>query len=184
MKGGSGVTLKSTPYVPYNVKVGIKDSRAQQVPPIPPRDSWFLNDKGQVLGPIAWSQIMEMAVKAQITPYAQLRNADWEHWVPIWHYVRIKTPAELEAEALIPSRYDVIFFIGVFMFLIGLFSLIANPFLGVPLVFASPIIEFGALHLEGKHKAKATMRTFGNAIALFWIILQIVITGFFLFMII
>ena len=184
MKGGSGVTLKSTPYTPHRVKIGIKDYQAPQVPAGPPRDAWYINDMGKLVGPITWSQVMAMAEKAQITPYAQIRNADWEQWAPIWHYVRIKTPGELEAEALIPSRYDGIFFLGVFLFIVGIIGVVVNPFIGIPLLFVSPVIEFGALYLEGKHKAKAAMRTVGNAIAIFWIVLQILVTGFFIFAVI
>lgn len=181
MKGGSGVTLKSTPYAPHRVKIGIKDYQPQQVPTGPPKDSWLLNDVGQVYGPLTWNQLMTMAEGARITPYGQLRNVDWEHWVPVWQYMRIKTPAELEAEALLPSRYDGIFFLGVFLFIAGIIGIIGNPFIGIPLLFVSPVIEYGAVYLESKNKAKAAMRTMGNAIAVFWIILQILISFFFMF---
>ena len=181
MKGGSRVTLKTTQPAPHRVKIGIKDFQAPQVPAGPPRDAWYLNDMGKLVGPITWGQIVVMAEKAQITPYAQIRNADWQQWAPIWHYVRIKTQGELEAEALIPSRYDAIFFLGVFLFIIGIISIVVNPYIGIPLLFVSPAIEFEAVYWESKHKAKAAMRTVGNAIATFWIVLQVLITGFFIF---
>ncbi len=82
----------------------------------------------------------------------------------------------MEIEGLLPSRYDAIFWLGVFIFIFGVIAFIAQPIVGIILLKVSPFIEGDAIHLESKHKGKAITGTFGNVIAIFWMALQIFIT--------
>lgn len=157
------------------MRTGLKGT---QVTSLRPGDKWYLSDMGRIYGPVSWLEIKGLADKAKITPFAQIREESWPQWMPIGYYLRIKTQSDLEIEGLMPSRYDGIFFVGVFVFIVGIVAFIVQPIIGIPLLIISPIIEIVAIHLENKHKGKAITRTLGNAIAIVWIVMQIVITIF------
>jgi hypothetical protein len=151
--------------------------KVTQIPNIE-QGKWYVADMGRILGPMPWNHIKIMAEKAQVTPYAQIREEGWQQWAPIIWYLRVKTREELEVEGLIPSRYDAMFYLGVFVFMVGVVAIVIQPIVGILLVLLSLFVEVKALQLETKHKGKATTRTAGNIIAMFWIVLQVVIAAF------
>lgn len=153
---------------------------APQVPKMG-EGTWFVSDRGLVFGPISWYEVKKMGDSGTVTPYAYIREENWVQWAPITWYFRVKTKSDLEMEGLLPSRYDALFWLGVFVFMMGIILLFALPLIGLILVSVSPIIEFYALYLESKRKEKAITRTIGNAMAIFWIVIQIFITGVMLY---
>jgi hypothetical protein len=56
-----------------------------------------------------------------------------------------------------------------------LFSSLA---LGILIILLSPFIEFYALYLESQHKERAITRSIGNAMAIVWIAIQLLVTIF------
>ncbi|UCG69513.1 MAG: hypothetical protein JSV09_00370 [Thermoplasmata archaeon] len=137
---------------------------------------WYVADMGRIIGPMPWKDVKSMADKAQVTPYAQIREESWKQWAPIIWYLRVKTKGEMEIEGLIPSRYDAMFYLGVFMFMVGIIGFVIQPVVGILLILLSILVEVKALQLESKHKGKAATRTIGNIIAMLWIVLQIGVT--------
>jgi hypothetical protein len=147
--------------------------------PIAGQDNkWYLNDMGKIYGPMSWYEIKGMADRAQVTPYAQIRQENWPQWMPILYYTRVKTPKDLESEGVMPSRYDAIFYVGVFLYVLGVVIFIGQPFIGISLVVLSLIIEFTALYLESKYKRKTVAGSIGNAMAILWIVVQVFIMIF------
>jgi hypothetical protein len=139
---------------------------------------WFLSDRDRTFGPLSWFQVKDMADSAYVTPWAQIREVSWPQWAPITMYFRVKTRKELEAEALIPNLYDAIFWIAVFIFVLGVLVGIGNPILGIFLMFLSLPLEILAIFLESRQKEKVITRTLGNAIAIVWIVIQFFLTLF------
>lgn len=84
----------------------------------------------------------------------------------------------MEVEGLIPSLYDAMFYLGVFMFMVGVVAIVIQPIVGIPLILLSIFVEVKALQLEKQHKGASTTRTIGNIIAWIWIVLQVVIAAF------
>jgi hypothetical protein len=156
-----------------------------QIPPpgpqhIPPtgQGTWYVSDMGQTFGPMAWHDVKRMGESATVSPYAFVREENWVQWAPITHYFRVRTRSDLEADGLMPSRYDALFWFGVFVFLIGIFVLFASLPLGILIILISPFIEFYALYLESQHKERAITRSIGNAMAIVWIAIQLLVTVF------
>jgi hypothetical protein len=141
---------------------------------------WYVNDQGRVFGPMPWAEIKRLADRSQITPFAQIWEESWPQWMPIGYYLQVKMPGDREVEALIPSRYDAMFYSGMALFIVGIFIFFAVPILGIIFFIFSPIIEFLALYLEIKHKGMTVAGSIGNALAMLWIIIQIVVTTFIL----
>ena len=149
----------------------------QQIPGVG-EGRWYVSDMGMMYGPLSWYDVKKMGDSARVSPYAFVKEENWTQWAPITYYFRVKSRTDLEAEGLMPSRYDAMFWLGVFTFLIGIFVMFASLPLGIMIMILSPVIEFYALYLESKHKEKALTRTIGNAFAIIWIVIQVLVTIF------
>ncbi len=44
---------------------------------------WYVTDMGKVYGPMSWYDIKSMADKAQVSPFAQIREETWPQWAPL-----------------------------------------------------------------------------------------------------
>ena len=137
---------------------------------------WYVSDMGRIYGPMSWHDVASMVDRAQVTPFAGIRQETWPQWAPITYYFRIKTKTDREVEALIPSRYDALFYLGVFVFFIGVFGFFVMPAMGIVILILSPVIEVLAIYLEIKSKGMTVAGTIGNVIAIFWIVIQIMVT--------
>jgi hypothetical protein len=158
---------------------------AQFPPPLGPQNvpgigegTWYVSDMGQMYGPMSWYDVKKLGDSAAISPYAFVREEKWVQWAPITYYFRVRTRSDLEDEGLMPSRYDALFWFGVFFFLIGIFVLFSSLALGILIILLSPFIEFYALYLESQHKERAITRSIGNAMAIVWIAIQLLVTIF------
>ena len=158
-----------------NGRQNIVGQQASQIPQMG-QGTWFVGDRGQVFGPMSWMDVKKMGDSATVSPYAYVREENWNQWAPITWYFRVRTKSELEMEGLLPSRYDALFWLGTFIFMIGIIVLFTSPLLAIMLLVVSPVIEYFALYLESVNKEKAITRTIGNAIAIVWIVIQIIIT--------
>jgi hypothetical protein len=149
----------------------------QQVPAMG-EGTWYVSDMGQTYGPMSWYDVKKMGDSARVTPYAFVKEENWTQWAPITYYFRVRSRTDLEADGLMPSRYDALFWLGVFAFLVGIFVMFASLPLGILIIILSPIIEFYALYLESVHKEKALTRSIGNAMAIIWIVVQLLVSFF------
>jgi hypothetical protein len=129
---------------------------------------------------MSWHDVMRMTARGDVSHFAQVREQNWHQWMPIGMYFPIKTRQQIEAEALMPSRYDALISFGVIVYFIGMVMLFNNPILGLIIVLVSTIMEIFAICFETINKQKAVARSLGNAIVIVWIVLQILIAGFFI----
>ena len=156
-----------------NSRIELKEIYALKVDP---RAKWYINQDCKVYGPMTWNKLKAKAKSAQVTPFAQIKEENWPRWVPIMYYFRVKTPAEKEAEALLPGENDAMFSLGVFIFIIGIFCFFIVPIIGIFIFIISPIVEWDGIYSDMKSKGMSIVGTLGNAMAISWMIIQVIVT--------
>lgn len=100
------------------------------------------------------------------------------YWVPLSNYVKITTPGEEEARALIPSRYDAMVWGSMGVFVLGIIAVIKSIFLGIPVLILSNALAIAGVYLDIKKRKRTTVGTIGNVFAIIWIVIQLLITMF------
>jgi hypothetical protein len=83
-----------------------------------------------------------------------------------------------ETQALIPNRYDLLFYsgIGIFLLLFFLFFFSRGNIAVYILLATSVAIPIFAIYLDFKNSLRTTTGTLGNVCAIIWIICQIIVT--------
>lgn len=147
---------------------------------IPPKsDSWMLSDRGKTTGPYTWDQLIYKANMREVTDKAEIKEDSWDSWFPATQYIHPSLLRNSEELALIPNRYDAMFYGGIGIFCLAAIILIISPILGIALSVISVIIEIKAIQLGVKAYGKTKVGTLGNVFAGCWIVLQILATVFF-----
>jgi len=163
-----------------NTKIGLKKIRT---PNNDKKEKWYLSEVGRIYGPMSYDELAELTNRAMVSRFAYVMREGNTQWIPIGYYFRIKTPHDLELDAIKLSVYDAMFFVGGALFIAGVVVFMAQSILAFPLLLSSVFIELVAIYLERIFRGKALLRTIGNAIALFWILIQIILTMFFLILV-
>lgn len=143
------------------------------------RDRWYVYDKKTQYGPYPWQKILKIAYDRKLTTSAKVKHENGRYWEPIRYHIPTAHLVDPELEDLIPSKYDGIFIIGVFIFIAGFLGMTLDPIF-LLLVIISTIIEIIAISLAIKKTSKSFVGTLGNIFAILWIIVQIGVTLFML----
>jgi hypothetical protein len=138
-------------------------------------DGWWLSDLGKTQGPFTWNDIVYNIQNRNITNKAQIKHDSWPYWAPISAYFHSQMLVNPEAEGIMPGRYDLMYYLGVGIFILGIFAYMANPILGLILFVCSIIIEIGAIYLERENKLPSKTAMLGNICAGIFIIVEIVV---------
>ena len=141
-------------------------------------DSWFINDGGVEYGPHRWAYILEQVKKKKITDRAFVRNEMHPQWVPLSYYIpssQLMSPDEI---GIIPSRWDLVFYLGLGLFILGIFAFFMNMYIGAVCLGLSPGIEVFAILKDQQEKVESMASKVGNICAVMWIIFQIAMTAF------
>lgn len=142
----------------------------------PKTDSWMLSDRGKITGPYTWDQLIYKANMREVTDKADIKEDSWENWSPVTQFIHPSILLNSEEQALIPNRYDAMFYGGIGIFIFAVFLIFVSPPLGIGFSIISIIIEIKAIQLGVKAYGKTKVGTMGNIFAGCWIVLQIFAT--------
>ena len=146
------------------------------------KNNWWLSDTGQTHGPLTWDDIVYKVQMKQVTNKTFIKNASWPNWVPITLYFHPSQLINPEVEGLVPGRYDLMYYGGVGLFILGVFVSFAFAPLGFLLLMISIITEIIAVYLDHVNKIPSTASKLGNICAGAFIIFQIAITLLLMYM--
>ena len=139
----------------------------------------MLSDRNEISGPYTWDQLIYKANMREVTDKAEIKEDSWDDWFPATQYIHPSLLLNSEEQALIPNRYDAMFYGGIGIFCLAAILLIISPIIGIILSVLSVIIEIKAIQLGNKVYGKTKVGTLGNIFAGCWIFLQILVTAFF-----
>ncbi|MDO9538019.1 MAG: GYF domain-containing protein [Thermoplasmata archaeon] len=139
-------------------------------------NSWKISDRGKVSGPYTWDQLVQKASQKELSNKATIKEESWKDWQPASIYIHPAWLYDAELNALIPNKYDAMFFGGVLLFMLAVLVTIAIPVLGIILIALSIYIELKSLQLDKIQRGKTSLGTLGNLFAGCWIGAQIFVS--------
>ena len=139
----------------------------------------MLSDRNEISGPYTWNQLIYKANMREITDKAEIKEHSWNSWLPVTNYIHPGLLRDSEELALIPNRYDAMFFGGVGLFCLAAIMILISPILAIGLSIISIIIEIKSIQLGVKAHGNTKVGTFGNILAGCWIAMQMFLTALF-----
>jgi len=145
---------------------------------LPNADRWHILDDDNSLGPMSWQEAMHMAHSKRLTTKALIRNEEGMPWTPITYFVYPGYLINVESEGLMPGKWDLLFYGGLGLFLVGIFVVFVNVALFALILILSCLIESYAVYMDTKTKRRSASGTIGNVMAIGWIIVQVLFGAF------
>jgi len=141
---------------------------------------WLLYQKGMQSGPYTWEELILKAHGKGILSDAMIRRDYDLGWYPASQFIHPSLLYDVELQGILPSKYDLFFYSGVGLFILGFTLFLFTMWLGIPFLLASPVVEIYALVEEKKNRPKSFFGTIGTVFASIWIIIQLIVTSFFM----
>lgn len=125
---------------------------------------WYVKDFRHVYSSLSWKEIQFMYNKGKISPFAKVRQETWPKWVSLASIFLGKAQEDMEVKGIdltnrirreiLSYKYKVVFYFGLFTYLISMIFIITKPAFGFLLLFTSFILESIGLYYHDKYIEK------------------------------